>query len=178
MRVAMAEISSKSVGDSSFPLSTKNAWAKYVRNRWPANTLCAIQAEWGLTEGEARGVLYAQASQPTIDKILDREEAKAALGAFKLGLIILEIRTHTKLANYIVREAEEAAHERLRWEQEERRLADLQARLSCRDSLDGQAHQPPRPGGSGDAPLGPGTHGPAGRPVGEDRSFTDKRRGR
>src|SRR6185369_5350630 len=71
MRAAVQEISSKSFARSSSRKSTKNAWAAYVRNRWPANTLGAIQAEWDLTEGEARGVLYAQASQPTIDKILD-----------------------------------------------------------------------------------------------------------
>jgi hypothetical protein len=174
MRAATVEISSKSVRESSFPLSTKNAWAKYVRNRWPTNTLCAVQAEWGLTEGEARGVLYAQASQPTIDKILDREEAKRPLGAFKLGLVILQIRTQTDLSEFIIRQAEEAAHERLRWEQEERRLAELQARLSGCGSVAGGQDQPPRTMGSGDASLGSGAH--AGRL--EPRSFDPPKGGR
>lgn len=48
---------------------TKNGYARLVRNRWPTNTVCQVMAEWSLTDGEARGVVYAQASQRTIDKI-------------------------------------------------------------------------------------------------------------
>lgn len=48
----------------------KNSLARYVRRRWPQLTVAAVSAEWGLSEGEARGVVYASASQPVIDKIL------------------------------------------------------------------------------------------------------------
>lgn len=65
MGAVAVQISDKSFAD----FTTKNAWAKYVRNRWRTNTVCEVQREWGLTDGEARGVVYAQASQPTIDKI-------------------------------------------------------------------------------------------------------------
>ena len=55
---------------SSEKVSTRQAWARYVRNRFYGQKLLfRVMEEWGLTEGEARGVIYAQASQNTIDKI-------------------------------------------------------------------------------------------------------------
>jgi len=174
MRAATVEISSKSVRNSAFRLNTKNAWAKHVRNRWPVNTLAMIQREWDLTEGQARGVLYAQASQSTIDEIMDTEDRKRPLGAFRLGLIILEIRTATTLADYIEQQAQGARRERIEWEREEHRLALLQSRVSGRDSLDGGSDQPPGAGGSTDARLVADPHG---TPVGEtQRSYAPNRR--
>jgi len=124
MELACMEISSKSVSESSFRLTTKNAWARYVRRRWRANTLSHAMTEWNLTEGEARGLLYAQASQSTIDKILDHPR-----GGFKLGLEILVIKTGLSLEGYIEQQAGEAANERARIEAKERALASLQTRL-------------------------------------------------
>lgn len=49
---------------------SKQAWAAYVRRRWPQNAVCHAQAEWNLTEGQARGLVFGHASQPTIDAIL------------------------------------------------------------------------------------------------------------
>lgn len=126
MSGAVGKISSKSFAGSSFRLTTKNAWAKYVRNRWRTNTLAEIQAEWDLTEGEARGVLYAQASQATIDKILEHKR-----GGFGLGLEILAIKTATTLEQHITEQAEEARRERAEWEARERRLATLRARVAA-----------------------------------------------
>lgn len=166
---AVVEISSKFIRKSSSRVSTKNAWAKYVRQRWPANTLGAVQAEWDLTEGEARGVLYAQASQPTIDKIMDREDLRRPCGGFRIGLEILAIKTGTALEDYIAHQAEEARRERTEWEAEERRLAILQARLAGLDSVDGGDDQSPRSRGSAHEGLGPG---PRRRAV-EHRSFNE-----
>ena len=116
------EFSSKSVARSSARRGTKDAWAEYVRRRWKINCVAAAQAEWDLTEGEAKGLVYGQASQPTIDKILDHHR-----GGFRLGLAILELRTQTALANFIETEAERAKHERTTWEERERHLARLEA---------------------------------------------------
>ena len=121
----MLEIPSKYFPEKSLRLSTKNAWAKYVRNRWKANTLGAVQSEWDLTEGEARGVVYAQASQATIDKILDHKD-----GGFELGLEILCIRLGTTLEEYVARKAEEARREQAEWVARERHLENLSARVS------------------------------------------------
>lgn len=69
MTGAMVQISSKSVLKSSADFGTKNALARIIRRRWQANTVCMVMAEWDLTEGEAKGCVYAQASQRTLDKI-------------------------------------------------------------------------------------------------------------
>lgn len=121
----MLEISSKSFGKSSSRLSTKNAWAKYVRNRWRANTLGSVQIEWNLTEGEARGVVYAQASQTTIDKILDHKN-----GGFWLGLEIQCIRWGTSLEEQITQRAEDARREEARSRAETRHLETMRTRVS------------------------------------------------
>lgn len=103
----MGEISSDFVLKSSVArLSTKNAWALYARRRWPVNGVKCAMAEWGLTEGEAKGLFAAQISQPTIDKIIDHPR-----GGFGLGLLILEIRTQTALRSWVHSERERLAHE-------------------------------------------------------------------
>lgn len=160
MRAGTLEISSKSIGKSSFRLSTKNAWAKYVRNRWRTNTLNAIQAEWDLTEGEARGVLYAQASQSTIDKILDREDERRPLGGFRLGLAILEIRTGTFLERYIDQLGVESEAARIEWEREEQRVAKYKASLARRDRDPRDDAEPSRADRPQDDRLGSGAKSP------------------
>lgn len=100
------EISEQSFGLSAAKLTTKNAWAQYVRRRWPANCIKHVMAEWGLTDGEARGVVFAQASQASIDKILDHPK-----GGFALGLTILEIRMQTRLKAWVQSEQERLTHE-------------------------------------------------------------------
>ncbi len=91
-----SEISSKSSLKSALRFNTKNAWAKYARRRWPLNGVKLAQAEFGLTLGEAKGLFAAQASQHTIDKILDHPH-----GGFRLGLLLLEIRFRTTLAEFL-----------------------------------------------------------------------------
>lgn len=103
----MGEISSEFVVKSSVTrLSTKNAWALYARRRWPSNGVKFAMAEWGLTEGEAKGLFAGQISQPTIDKIIDHPR-----GGFGLGLLILEIRTQTALRAWVQTEKDRLAHE-------------------------------------------------------------------
>jgi len=130
MRAAVVEISSKSVVKSTPGLSTKNAWAQYVRRRFRgANLVKACQGEWRLTENEARGLVYAQASQRTIDKVLD---AEGPFKGFGLGLEILAIKQGVKLEQYIEKQAEEARRARAEYEAEERRLEALSASLGER----------------------------------------------
>jgi len=124
MELACMEISSKSVTKSSEAFTTKNAWARYVRRRWGENALKKSMIEWDLTEGRARGLLYANVTQSTIDQILDHPN-----GGFALGLEILVIKTGLSLEGYIEQQAGEAAHERARIEAKERALASLQTRL-------------------------------------------------
>lgn len=135
MRTAVREIPSDLIPKSSFRLSTKNAWAKYVRNRWPQNTLSAIQCEWDLMEGEARGVLYASASQRTIDKILDTDP-----DGFGLGLTILELRLGMTVAAYFAADAERARHDREQAEARIRHAERLEAAAEARRAERGGAY--------------------------------------
>lgn len=69
MHVAIMEIREERSRSPETDFGTKNALARIVRRRWPGKTVAEVMAAWGLTDGEARGVVYAQASQATIDKI-------------------------------------------------------------------------------------------------------------
>ncbi|MCU9611742.1 hypothetical protein OEK97_27940, partial [Escherichia coli] len=60
----------------------ENVLASYVRRR--CMSIKDIQNEWGLTDGEARGVMYAQASRATLRKII-----KSKRGGWSLGLVLL-----------------------------------------------------------------------------------------
>jgi hypothetical protein len=112
------------VKSSGVRLSTKNAWALYVRRRWPQNGVKLAMAEWDLTEGEAKGLFAAQASQPTIDKIIDHKR-----GGFALGLLILEIRTQTALRSWLQTERERLSHEANRAEADAAALGEMAACL-------------------------------------------------
>ena len=132
MRAAMAEISSKSFTHSSLNLGTKNAWARLVRRRFHGQNLVkACQSEWDLTEGQARGLVYAQATQNTIDAVLKADPFEG----FALSLEIAATVTGIRLEDYIEHKAREAARERTEWEATERRLEALSARISDRRSF-------------------------------------------
>lgn len=101
--------------------STKAAWSLYVKRRWPGvGGVKMAMAEWGLSEWEARSLFEGAPSVVTVDRINDHKN-----GGFGLALQILEIRFSTALSDYITKQAEEARDELVRWEIEERRLAEL-----------------------------------------------------
>jgi hypothetical protein len=109
---------------SAATLSTKNAWALYVRRRWPQNTVNHCCIEWDITDGEARGLVFAQASQRTIDKVLDHPR-----GGMRLALLITEIRFQTALQAWVGSEQERLAHEASRAAAEADALAAMARRL-------------------------------------------------
>jgi hypothetical protein len=109
----------------------ENSLAGIVRRRWPSATADNVAAEWNLTEGEAKGVVYATASRTTLNKIL-----KHRRGGLSLWLEIIADVTGERLDSYLTREAERARHERATWEAEERRLEQLEARWRARCALD------------------------------------------
>jgi hypothetical protein len=113
----------------------ENALAGIVRRRWPSATTDNVAAEWGLTEGEAKGVTYATVSRTTLNKILKHHR-----GGLGLWLEIIAEVTGERLDSYLTREAERARHERATWEAEERRLESLEARWRART-----AEQPGHP---------------------------------
>lgn len=113
----------------------ENALAKIARRRWPTNSLDHIASEWGLTTGEARGVLYASASRSTLNKIM-----KHRRGGLGLWLEVVAEVTGERLDTYITRQAEEARRERAAAEDRERHLSSLEARWRSR-----VAHDPSGP---------------------------------
>jgi hypothetical protein len=47
----------------------KNALAAYVRRRWPENTVKSVMREFDLSEGKARGVVFANSTFSALDHI-------------------------------------------------------------------------------------------------------------
>lgn len=121
------EISDESFAVSA-PLPTKQAWAKYVRNRWRENAVGYVQAEWNLSDGEARGLVYAQASQRTIDKIRAHKRG----GLFVLLTVEAMARgteLDAMLRRFIEHERERSAHAFREHAAREARLAQMAAHL-------------------------------------------------
>lgn len=118
------KISDEFVVKSTTRLSTKNAWALYVRRRWPQNTVKLATAEWSLTDGEARGLVFAQASQSTIDKIFDHPR-----GGMGLALLIIEIRFQTGLKAWAQSQQERSADAARKHEEDAAALGEMARRL-------------------------------------------------
>ena len=72
-------------------ISVKKTWANYVKDRWPYFTQAEVQKEWGLTEYQARSVVYEDISLATIDLIYKAEGRTAALLALDILLVQFKI---------------------------------------------------------------------------------------
>lgn len=102
-----------------------NAAARKVRRDWPSNTIEATAGAFGLTYGEAKGVVYGTASRTTLDKMLKQ-------GGWGLVVELAADLLGQPLEQFIEQQAREAAHERARWEAKERSLVSLEAKLRAR----------------------------------------------
>lgn len=135
MAGAIMQFPNKSCSTLSVEFSTKNAWAQYARRRWPTNTLNYIGREWNLSTGEARGVLYAQISQATIEKITDHKN-----GGRHLALTILAIRFGESVEDFIAaviqQQRQEIDRERRRLDAADERARGAYARLRGGDAGD------------------------------------------
>lgn len=101
--------------------------ASYVRRR--GMSIKAIQNEWNLTDGEARGVMYAQASRSTLRKIIKHKR-----GGWSLGLMLLHGVIGHDLAEHVERTM---AHERKQYERVDASLRKMAADLPAVLGLDG-----------------------------------------
>lgn len=142
MGASVAKISSESLALSARRgFGMRNAWAKYVRNRWPQNTQAMCEREWDLTPGRANGLVFANVTQNTIDQILDHPR-----GGILVMLAVLAEKFGTDLAGLIAGVITEMRgrldHERARTEAADRRLVALSSRF--RALLPGAAHLRPR----------------------------------
>jgi hypothetical protein len=111
---------------SSARLRMKNAWALYVRRRWPGiGGVKSAMAEWDtLTEWEARTLFDATSSQETQDKVLEHPH-----GGLGLGLTILEIRFQTNLSDFLEQEQQRLRDEERKSEERRAHLGAMARRL-------------------------------------------------
>lgn len=104
----------------------ENVLASYVRRR--SMSIKDIQNEWGLTDGEARGVMYASASRATIRKVL-----KHPRGGWSVGLMLLTGVIGHDLSEHI---EQRRIHEREQYKTMERRLREMAADLTAVRAVD------------------------------------------
>ena len=98
----------------------ENALAKIVRRRWPSNTVENVAAEWGLTHGRARNVVYAHTSMASLNLIVRHKR-----GGWPIIIAIFETVIKTSLRDYVSQEVR-GLNETLRRAQRE---ADALAKL-------------------------------------------------
>jgi hypothetical protein len=103
--------------------------ASHVRRR--GMSIKDIQNQWSLTDGEARGVMYAQASRATLRKIV-----KSPNGGWELGLMLLSGVIGHDLNTHIERKR---AHERASFERMDAGLRKMAADLPAVLGLDGSS---------------------------------------
>ena len=106
-------------------LGLENALARLVRRRWPEKTVENVQAEWSLSKGQAQGVVYAQASRPTINAVIRHRR-----GGLRLLIALGCVMTGETLSSLIAAEVATLELEAHRKDAEARALADLETRLA------------------------------------------------
>lgn len=129
---SVVAISHQRLGKSSSrTMCAKATWRRYVCDRWPRNTQDEVRAEFGLTEWEARSVVYEQISQATEDKIF-RHKNGGPLLALDVLLVRFGMGCH-ELADQLDKEAEDA---RRAIETETERRRGFARRLAADRSFD------------------------------------------
>jgi hypothetical protein len=97
----------------------ENAMAAYVRRRWPENTVKHVMGHFDLTDGLARGVVYATATRRGLNQCVRK-------GGWSLWLILGAMLFGHALEAHIERERE---RERKSWERVDRGLGRLAGSL-------------------------------------------------
>jgi hypothetical protein len=97
----------------------ENALAAYVRRRWPENTVKHVMGHFDLTDGLARGVVYATATRRGLNQCVRK-------GGWSLWLILGAMLFGHALEIHIERERE---RERKSWERVDRSLGSMGERL-------------------------------------------------
>lgn len=95
-----------------------NAAARKVRREHPTNTVDAVAGLYGLTQGEAKGVVYGTASRSTLDKMLKR-------GGWSLVVELAADLLGQPLEQFIEQQAREARREQAVREADARRWERL-----------------------------------------------------
>lgn len=125
---AILEISSKNLRTSSFVrMGTKQAWAAYVRRRFYGEKLLhRCMDEWDLTEGLARGVVYATGGLRGLN-ICIRKDGWPLLLFIGTAMLRHTLQTHIE---------KERERERTTWQRLDRGLRDMGDNLRAMRSVD------------------------------------------
>jgi hypothetical protein len=134
MSAALAKISEDFLALSEVRRTTKQAWAAYVRRRWPTNCQAHVEREWGLSAGRANGVVWSNITQKTIDQILDHKRGGPTVAIDVLALQFGE-DVHAFLESVIADMRRGIADARARNEADDRRLVALSHRLGALRSV-------------------------------------------
>lgn len=123
----MSDYSEQSYTKSAEPdFGFENVLASYVRRQ--EMSLKDIQRRWNLTDGEARGVMYASAGRATLRKILKHEN-----GGWDIGLMLLTGVIGHDLNEHIERRR---AYEKAHYDRIERSLRKMVSDLPLVLGLD------------------------------------------
>lgn len=108
----------------------ENCLARKVRRENPSGTINATAAEYDLTNGEARGIVYARTGLRTINKIIKK-------GGWALWLELGETLLGEPLDRHIIRERERLHAEQQRAKERDRHLLEVVRHLRPGDHLGG-----------------------------------------
>lgn len=123
------KISEKSRRNSEKYFGIEEALAQYVQGRWPQNTVGETASYFNITEGQARGAVYAQASRKTINDML-------RVGGWPLWLHVGALVIGHGIHAWITSERERLANEQRKASERDRTLAEMGARLPVVLGLD------------------------------------------
>lgn len=124
------------ISDDFIPVSTdepfglENGLAAYVRRRWPQNTVKNVMGHYGLSEGLARGVVYATGGLRGLNACIKK-------GGWPLLLFIGAAVLRCRIEAYI---NEERERERISWRDRDQRLGDMGRGLRALADLDCDGH--------------------------------------
>ena len=108
-------------------MPTKQAWAAYVRRRFPRDAVAHVQRTFDLSEGEARGAVFASISGRTIDKIIAHRRGGLAV-LFEVHAIQRNATVEGLIVTLLNDQQQRIEHERARIEEEHRRISALRSR--------------------------------------------------
>jgi hypothetical protein len=106
------------------------ARASHQRTQTRFGAQAWVEQQWGLNDYEAKHLLKGNASEAVWERIVKHPNGGWAVVIPIMGAVIGQ-----SLETYIEQQAKEAALERAQWEERERRLSALSARVAERRSF-------------------------------------------
>ncbi len=123
----------KSADRAPVRLTTQQAWAAYLRRRFPRDCLAHTMATFGLSDGRARGAVFGSITQRTVDQILAHKNG-GPLVALAVEATAWEISSRDLIIKYIEEERARLGRERQHNEAEDRRWMALSSGLDAAGS--------------------------------------------